>query len=212
MDALFAWLSSLPPAVLYLALAAAAAVENVFPPLPADTVVAFGSFLAARGRAEYSAAFIAAWLGNVAGAMVTYALGRRAGTTWWGTGGLRLGRPDAARRLHGFYQRRGLLALAVSRFLPGIRALVPPFAGALGVPAGRFVAIIAVASGLWYGVLTYAAYRLAANWTAVAALVASLSRGAGIASAVLVVGILGTWYLVWRSRRERHDRGDAERP
>jgi membrane protein DedA with SNARE-associated domain len=198
--------------VLYLALAAAAAVENVFPPLPADTVVAFGSFLAARGRANFPAAFAAAWIGNIAGAMLTYALGRRAGAAWWGMGGLRFGRPDAARRLHGFYERRGLLALAVSRFLPGIRALVPPFAGALRVPAGRFVAIIAVASGLWYGILTYAGYRLAANWATVETLVASFTRGAGIASAVLVVGILGAWYLVWRSRRERHDRDDAEQP
>ena len=46
------WFSGLPPAALYLALAFAAGIENVFPPLPSDTVVAFGSFIAARGQAS----------------------------------------------------------------------------------------------------------------------------------------------------------------
>jgi membrane protein DedA with SNARE-associated domain len=44
------WLSHAPLALLYLIMAAFAAVENVFPPIPADTVVALGSWLAARGQ------------------------------------------------------------------------------------------------------------------------------------------------------------------
>ena len=65
---LFAWLTALPPLALYAALAVTAAVENLFPPFPADTIVAFGAFLAARGDASLPGAFLATWLGNVAGA------------------------------------------------------------------------------------------------------------------------------------------------
>jgi membrane protein DedA with SNARE-associated domain len=63
-----AWLTSLPPAVLYLVLALVAAVENIFPPIPADTVVAFGAFLAARGHATHVGAIASKLCGNVAGA------------------------------------------------------------------------------------------------------------------------------------------------
>ena len=49
MSRLLDWLSSLPPTALYLVLAVTAAAENIFPPLPADTVVALGSWLSARG-------------------------------------------------------------------------------------------------------------------------------------------------------------------
>ncbi|PYP66245.1 MAG: alkaline phosphatase, partial [Gemmatimonadetes bacterium] len=79
MDSLLAWLTSLPIGTLYVALAAVAAIENVFPPIPADTVVALGSFLAARGKGSVIAAFTATWLGNVTSAMIMYGIGRRYG-------------------------------------------------------------------------------------------------------------------------------------
>ncbi|HET7565490.1 MAG TPA: DedA family protein [Gemmatimonadaceae bacterium] len=210
MDALFAWLSALPTAVLYLALAAAAAVENIFPPFPADTVVAFGSFLAARGHAGFVGAFLAAWLGNVAGAMMVYGIARGAG------GALRTTRfvprpgSDSARRLRAFYERRGLIALAISRFVPGVRALVPPVAGALEVPAASFAFVIAAASALWYGIVTIAAYRLAANWSAVQAFIASFTLGTEIVAGVAAVIALMGWWL-WRRRGARRERRMAER-
>ena len=45
LQSILAWLGGLPSVVLYLALALFAAVENIFPPLPTDTVVAFGTWL-----------------------------------------------------------------------------------------------------------------------------------------------------------------------
>ena len=50
MNDLLTWLASLPEPLLYGALVAAAFAENVFPPLPADTVIALGAFVAARGN------------------------------------------------------------------------------------------------------------------------------------------------------------------
>jgi hypothetical protein len=46
---LLAWLVALPKGTLYAVLAVAAFAENVFPPLPADTVIALGAFVAAQG-------------------------------------------------------------------------------------------------------------------------------------------------------------------
>ena len=82
MDGLFDWLMSLPPAALYAVLALAAALENVFPPLPADSVVAFGSFYAARTHGSALISFLATWSGNIVGAMFMYAVGWRYGAAW----------------------------------------------------------------------------------------------------------------------------------
>ena len=79
MQDVLAWLSGLPPLALYASLFVVSAAENVFPPLPADTVVAFGAFLASRGKATLVGAFLATWAGNVGGALLVYALGRRYG-------------------------------------------------------------------------------------------------------------------------------------
>jgi len=70
MERVFAWVTSLPPLALYGAMALTAGLENIFPPLPSDTIVAFGAFLAARGRAILLGVFLAIWAGNVSGAML----------------------------------------------------------------------------------------------------------------------------------------------
>jgi membrane protein DedA with SNARE-associated domain len=196
---LLEWLTELPPLALYLTLAVTAAAENFFPPLPADTVVAFGSFLAARGEATSIGAFLSTWLGNVGGAMAVYAIGRRFGTEWLTKRLGRFGGPEREKRLEAMYARWGLGAIFLSRFLPGVRAVVPPFAGAFRLPAGRVALVIAVASGIWYGLITFAAFHVGEDWEELTQRVGSFTRYAGIAAAaVVLIGV-----IVWLVRRRR---------
>jgi len=199
MKDLLDWLSGLPPAALYLALAAIAAVENFFPPLPADTVVAFGSFVAARGTASPVATWLATTAGNVGGAMVMYALGRRYGSEWLSRRLKSLGGDKAQKRIEAMYEKRGMMALFLSRFIPGARAVMPPFAGASGVPAGRVFVVMLVASGLWYGVITWFGYTAGANFEEVSARIGTFGRYLAIGvGAIVLVGV-----LVWWLRRKR---------
>jgi membrane protein DedA with SNARE-associated domain len=199
VEGVLGWLSGLPPAALYAALAVVSAAENVFPPLPADTVVAFGAFLAARGQATLLGAFLATWLGNVSGALLVYTLGRRYGARYAHQWMTRFGGEKRESRLHAMYERRGLLALFLSRFIPGLRALVPPFAGALHIPLLHATLAIGIASGIWYGIVTWIAYRVGSDWEALQ----ERLRGAG-ATAALIAGTMAllaiAWYLIRRRR------------
>jgi len=193
------WLSGLPPAALYAALGIVSAAENVFPPLPADTVVAFGAFLAARGQATLFGAFIATWFGNVAGALFVYMLGRRYGAQYAHSWMVRFGGGASESRLKRMYERNGILALFLSRFIPGLRALVPPFAGALRVSPVHATLAIAVASAIWYGIVTLIAYRVGTDWEALQARLRAAGATAALAAGlVAIVGI--TWWLVRRRR------------
>lgn len=202
MHAVLERLAALPPAALYAVLALASALENFFPPLPTDTVVAFGSFLAARGEGTMLGAFLATWTGNVSGAMGVYALGRRYGAAEMRRRMRRFGGAEAERRLEHFHRRRGLVALFLSRFLPGVRALVPPFAGALRMHPIPVLLVIGGASALWYGLITVVAYRAGADWNALRASVAHLSRAAAVIAAVVIVVAAAAWLIV-RGRRRR---------
>ncbi|MDQ3696636.1 MAG: DedA family protein [Gemmatimonadota bacterium] len=202
MQEIYDWLTSLPPLALYVALALTAAVENIFPPLPADSVVAFGSFLAARGNATLFGAFLATWIGNVAGAMLVYAVARHFGSDWLHARLERFGGARREHRLEALYRRYGLLALFLSRFLPGVRAIVPPFAGALRIPAPRAFLAISVASALWYGTVSVVAYRVGANWETLQERLGSLTRGAGLAAAAILAIVITVW-LLWRRMTRR---------
>lgn len=195
------WLSGLPPVALYLALAVAAAVENIFPPIPADTVVAFGAFLAARGEATPAGTMLATWLGNVGGAMLVYATARRFGAGWLSARLGRFGGPDRQARLLRMYERRGMAALFFSRFLPGVRALVPPVAGALRLPVASTTAAISVASALWYGTITWVAYRVGADWEALQERIGSLSRTTGLVAVAIVLVAAVVWFVMRARRR-----------
>ena len=196
MDAFLQRLTELPPVLLYLALAVTAAIENFFPPFPADTVVAFGSFYAARVEGSPILSFLATWVGNVAGAMGVYALGRRYGAGWLQK---KFGDAKGQGRIEDAYRQRGLLALFLSRFMPGVRALVPPVAGALKVPAPRAAAVIAVASGIWYGLITILAFRVGESWEELAAEMARMGRWMAVAAAAVVVLVAAAWWV----RRKR---------
>ncbi|HUQ46206.1 MAG TPA: DedA family protein [Gemmatimonadaceae bacterium] len=201
LQSLLAWLTGLPSLVLYLMLALIAAVENVFPPLPSDTVVAFGTWLAARGHGSAIAAFLSTWLGNVAGAAGMYVVGRRHGTAWMRRKFPRLADEKGEARLRSLYSRYGLVALVVSRFIPGVRALVPPFAGALRVPAVPALGAMALASGVWYGFISYLAWKAGSDWDALSGLIGRSGRVVTIVASViaLVGGLL--WYRHHRRAR-----------
>jgi membrane protein DedA with SNARE-associated domain len=196
-DGLIAWLTHVPLGVLYLLMAAFAAVENVFPPVPADTVVALGSWLAARGQGSALWAFLATWVGNVAGAGAMYAVGRRHGTAWMHRRFPALGDAKNERRLQELYGKYGAASLVLSRFIPGVRALVPPFAGALRLAPLTTMLAIGTASAVWYGLVSYLAFRAGADWGALMERVTSFGRLTALVAAV----VIGVAALVWWLRR-----------
>jgi len=188
------WLSHVPMSVLYLLMAAFAAVENVFPPVPADTVVALGSWLAARGQGSAFWAIVATWVGNVAGAGAMYFVGRRHGTAWMHRRFPALADEKNERRLRELHGKYGAISLVLSRFIPGVRALVPPFAGALRISPVTTMLSLSLASAVWYGMVSYVAFRAGADWPALMARITRYGRFAAVGAAVIVAaGALGWW-------------------
>jgi membrane protein DedA with SNARE-associated domain len=203
LEAFLDQLASMPVPALYAALAVVAALENIFPPVPADTVVAFGSFLAARGQGTALGVFVATWAGNLTGAMLIYAVGRRYGAERLERRMLGDRAAEAESRLRALYGKYGLTALFLSRFLPGVRAIVPPLAGALRVPAVRAAVAMGAASAVWYGAISYLAFRIGADWEQLAGTVSRYGRVAAITGSVLALVAVATWFLLRRRPEAR---------
>jgi membrane protein DedA with SNARE-associated domain len=120
-----------------------------------------------------------------------YAVGRRHGSAWMRKRFPALVDEKNERRLRELHGRYGAGALVLSRFIPGVRALVPPFAGALRLSPASTIASIAVASGIWYGLVSYLAFRAGADWNALTAMVTHYGRLTALVAAALVgVGAL----------------------
>lgn len=184
-------------------LALLAAAENVLPPLPADTAVAIGAFLSHRGLTTPLGVFLVVWIANSLGAAGIYFTARRYGRRLFATPtGRRLITPEAVAFIEREYLRFGLAGIFVSRFLPGVRAVVPPFAGLVNLGAVRALVPIVIASGLWYGFLTWVGSTLGANWQHIAELMADVNRGLAVAAVAAAVAF-GIWWYLRRRRAHR---------
>ena len=84
--------------------------------------------------------------------------------------------------------------------MPGVRAVIPPFAGVAGLWPWQALLPVVLASALWYGVLTILVVQLAATIEDMVHLVDRMNRAVLIGASGLiggaVIGIVG-----WKRRR-----------
>ncbi|MDH4043158.1 MAG: DedA family protein [Gemmatimonadota bacterium] len=199
LDGLLARLLELPPAAVYAVLAALAAAENVFPPVPADTAVAVGAFLSVGGRVTAWGVFLVVWPANVASAALVYAAARTVGRKFFrGPFGRRLLKREALARIERLYDRHGTWAILVSRFIPGVRAVVPAFAGVANLDPVRAIVPVVIASAVWYGTLTFVAATFIRNLATVGVL---LVRFQGLLLGVALIGVVVAALVIRQRRR-----------
>ena len=136
--------------------------------LPGDSLL-FTAGLLCTGSGQHGVKLslapllVAAAIGALAGAQCGYLLGRRAG-------GALLARSRSVRLHEGAHRAKELLeryghakAIVLARFVPVVRTVLNPMAGALGVPARTFT-VWQVAGGLvWSLGLTLGGYALGSS-------------------------------------------------
>jgi membrane protein DedA with SNARE-associated domain/uncharacterized tellurite resistance protein B-like protein len=195
--------SQLHPAAVYTVLALLAAVENVLPPVPSDAAVGLGAFLSNRGVTTPLGVFLVTWVANLAGAAAVYFAARKYGRRLFASAtGRRLLAPRSLAIIEREYLRFGVVGIFVSRFLPGIRAVVPPFAGLVQLSPLRMLVPTAVASGIWYGGITILGSVIGAEWDRINQIILGVNRTLGLIVILLItVGIV--LYLRSRRRRQR---------
>lgn len=199
LDRFLEWVAQLPELAVYVVLMALSALENIFPPVPADVAVVLGAFLAQRGLTSAPVLGAACWLANTTSAAAMYFYARRRGPRFFESGWRRkLMPPETIAVLQTAYERHGMLGIFLSRFLPGIRAAVTPFAGVVGMPPLRALLPAAAASAIWYAVLVGFGSFIGLNWETARSMVDDANRVLAAISVVVTVAIV-VW--LWRRRR-----------
>ena len=201
IESLLAKLAKLPLLVIYLVIGAGAAVENFIPPIPADTFVLLGAFLAAGGHGNPFVVFFVTWICNIASAVIVYFISYHYGQSFFKKPiGHWLINEKQMKQIGGFYEKWGIPAIFFSRFLPTFRAMVPVFAGVTHVNFFKVFIPMTLASGVWYAFVVYVGASFGKNWDAVMAFFNRFSTILLIVASVLV-GAFIFWWI--RSRREK---------
>ncbi|GAA1260889.1 MULTISPECIES: DedA family protein [Streptomyces] len=177
--------------------------------LPGDSLLFTAGLLCAGGsygpvHLSLPQVLAAAVVGALAGAQAGYWIGRR--------GGRALLARSRAKRLHeGAARAEELLdryghakAIVLARFVPVVRTVLNPLAGALGVPARVFTVWQIVGGLVWTVGLVLAGYGLGSS-------VPNVDRYLlPIVALVVIVSLIPLALEVWRSRARSRERRAAE--
>ena len=201
VESLLQKLSELPVLLIYAFIGLGAAIENFVPPIPADTFVLLGAFLAAGGTGNAIVVFLVTWLSNIGSAALVYVLANKYGKSFFEKPvGKLLINERQMKQIGGFYDKYGVPAIFMSRFFPTFRAMVPVFAGVTHVPFFKVFIPLSLASAAWYGFVVYIGVSAGNNWDALMRFFNKFSMALLIGAGILFVAFAVWW---WRSRRER---------
>jgi len=119
---------------------------------------------------------------------------------------LSLARNSCVGRTRGLFERHGLQTLVAAKFLPGLGAVMPPLAGALGMTTGRFLLFDGLGS-LFYGSFYIVAGFLFHNQLRQAmALLNQLGLSVLMSAVALVSGYIAFKYARRRKALSRESR------
>jgi membrane protein DedA with SNARE-associated domain len=171
---------------------------NLGLPVPEEAILFVAGYAVSRGTLWLPAVLVIGTVSAIGGDNLAYWLGRRYGREMIGRCSRFVGiRADQIDRLSGLVARYGAIAVFAARFVPGLRFLGGPLAGAGGLPPLRFV----LANTL--GALLYVPYAVGLGYAVGYGFGEELHRIVGSAE-MLVVGAailaLAAWLTVRRHR------------
>jgi membrane protein DedA with SNARE-associated domain len=188
----FEWIVGFVESGGYLPIALLMLAENLFPPIPSELIMPLAGFAAARGELGLASAVLAGSAGSLLGALFWYGVGRRIGAERLRLWAERHGRwltlsPADVDRARRWFRLRGGLAVLIGRLIPAVRTLISAPAGIAAMPLGRFLALSALGTILWTGLLAGAGYLLGENHQAAAGWLAPFTDAVlAVAAAVYV--------------------------
>ena len=196
------YLHSLPDALIYLLLGLSAYVENIFPPIPGDTITAFGAFLVGIGRLDFFGVYICTTLGSLLGFMTLFWLGLYMGRRFFLEKDYRFFKAKDIVRAEAWYRKYGYLLVAFNRFLPGIRSVIS-LAGGLSRLKVMSVALLALLScAVWNLIWILLGYVLGTNWEVFEARITAILTGYNIVVLALFALVIIFFVIRRKYRKE----------
>lgn len=203
------WLGAQTAPVLYSILFLSAVTENLFPPVPGDTVTAFGAFLVGTGKLHFLPVYISTTAGSAAGFFLLFFLARTLGHTLLKKRKLRWLSRASLNKAQSAIGRSGYLIILTNRFLPGVRSAISIAAGLLQLPPGKVLPLSIISAAAWNLIWIAAGYTIGNTWTRgkmeIEALLRHYNAVAGIIIFLFAVGF--TLFFLMRHRRKRKSRG-----
>ncbi len=155
---------TLPNSLLYLLLGVSAFVENIFPPIPGDTITAFGAFLVGARKLDFMGVYLSTTLGSLAGFMALFRIGNLLGRKYFIERDYKLFSAQNIIQAEEWFRKYGYFLILLNRFFPGIRSIISLAGGISKLGTFRVAILALISAGAWNLIWIAIGYSLGNNW------------------------------------------------
>jgi len=180
--------------LVYVALFLSAYIENIFPPIPGDTVTVIGAYFVGTGKLNFWGVYFSTSVGSIAGFMTLYGL-----AYWLQWHFIERYRPRWVQRSHldrveGWFQQYGYWVVLLNRFLSGARSVISIVAGLSKLNGFLVFFFASISVLLWNGALIYLGAFLGKSWEEIIQYVKLYNKIILVAVVLLLIGVI-LWYV-----------------
>ncbi len=158
------FLDTLPNALIYFLLGASAFVENVFPPIPGDTITAFGAFLVGTERLDFFGVYLSTVVGSLIGFMFLFWVGGLLGRRFFLERDYWFFKAQDIIKAEAWFKKYGYLLILLNRFFPGVRSVISIAGGISGLKTKRVILLALFSCSIWNLIWIFFGYMLGSNW------------------------------------------------
>lgn len=205
-DKLIELLLPMNDAVLYVFLFISAIIENIFPPIPGDTITAFGAFLVGVGRLNYFWVYFSTTAGSVVGFILLFLLAKYFGRKFFHDKNYKHFSIEKIEKTEIWIQRYGYWIILANRFLPGIRSVISVVSGISELNTCKVIILSFVSASLWNLIWIHTGFLLGCNWGTVKERFTKIMIDYNIIAAITMILIVAIIIIRRYKKRKRLDK------
>ena len=205
IDTFLEFLNSLPDYLIYILLGISAFVENVFPPIPGDTITAFGAFLVGTERLNFFGVYIATTVGSLCGFMTLFRVGAILGRKFFIEKDYRFFKATDIVKAEDWFRKYGYFLILFNRFFPGIRSVISLAGGISRLKPALTTLLALISACAWNLLWILAGYFLGTNWETAKEKFSILLFRYNVGALIVVAIIIGIIVLLAIRKKRKND-------
>ena len=185
---------------LYGFLFLCAIMENVFPPIPGDTVTALGAFLVGSGKMSISMVFLSTTLGSTVGFFLLYYIARYFGMEFFENSRFKWLSHAKMEKTKNRIGKYGYPVILLNRFFPGVRSVISITAGIINMKPLPVLVLSLISAAAWNYIWIQMGYTLGSNWLVVKSHISTIIHDYNIAAGTILCLTL-TAFIIYQFKK-----------
>lgn len=189
--------------MLYLFLFGSAILENLFPPVPGDTITVFGAFLVGIGKLDFLYVYAATTVGSAVGFIILFYAGAFLEMEFFLNTRIKIFSSHKLLAAEKWFSRYGYYVVVLNRFLPGVRSVISIVAGISGLNGLKVFFLSLISAMGWNFLWIYSGYTLGNNWERVYEKISGIIKTYNLAAGTVLAAAAAGYFIYMMIKKRR---------